>query len=452
MTTPSGAATSATAGTVAGRPQPQTTAEPSGGPFVRHAPDGRRAMYVAAGTAGGTAVGQFVANPMVSSPGWNKGYRVLTALAPGTGTSATPALAVPDAPFSIHQLVQMKDAFGTQLLTGPGYDISYLVPYYSGQFGTDLMRNPINSPQFNPIATTAAQTSAGGLQFPTYFPFEFAKGYGVISGANAALLPVLQINLSPIANSLTYTFTSGATSPTSTLTVDSDFYWLPNVATDPPGIGTTCQWIYQPCNPTIPSGASTLVQLPRLGGYLTGLILDLRNGAGNRMSESVASGGPGYVPATSALDTGTGWPVRPKILVDGVPLIDSLIGTIFEDMAINSGIGAQVGNVPFSATTATTALVNPLIQGSAAGYGAPTGTIPNPRPLGTMWLSRKTSLAQRDFGLLDTGEIFLSTNPGTQIEVAGYPWGTVTTGPMVLNAVVGQVVPSGALIQGLPEV
>src|ERR1700689_2312900 len=131
----------ATQGTVAGRPQPQTTAEPAGGPFIRHAPDGRRAMYVQAGTAGGMNLGQFVANPMVSSPGWNKGYRVLTSVAPGTGGSGTSALAVPDAPFNIHQLVQMKDAFGTQLLTGPGYDISYLVPYYSGQFGTDEMRN-----------------------------------------------------------------------------------------------------------------------------------------------------------------------------------------------------------------------------------------------------------------------------------------------------------------------
>jgi hypothetical protein len=448
MTTPSGAATSATSGTVAGRPQPQTTAEPMGGPFVRHAPDGRRAMYVAAGAAAGTAVGQFVANPMVSSPGWNKGYRVLTSVGLSSTTAITAVAATPDAPFSFHQLVQMKDAFGTQLLTGPGYDISYLVPYYSGQFGTDFMRNPINSPQFQPFLT-ASSANTGAFAFPTYLPFEFAKGYGVISGANAALLPVLQINLSPIASVLTATFVTSA--PGSTVTVDSDFYWLPNVPTDPPGIGTTCQWIYQPCNPTIPTGASTLVQLPRLGGYLTGLILDLRNGNGNRMSEG-ATGGAGFVTGTSGLDTGLGWPARPKILVDGVPLIDSLIGTIFEDMAINSGIGAQVGNTPFSATAATTANVNPLMQGTAAGYAAPTGTIPNPRPLGTMWLSRKTSLAQRDFGLLETGEIFLSTNPGTQIEVAGYPWGTVTTGPMTLNAVVGQVVPSGALIQGLPEV
>jgi hypothetical protein len=441
----------ATQGTVAGRPQPQTTAEAAGGPFIRHAPDGRRAMYVAAGTAGGTAAPQFVANPMVSSPGWNKGYRVLTAVAQGTGGAAVPVLAQPDAPYSFHQLVQMKDAFGTQLLTGPGFDISYLVPYYSGQFGTDFMRNPANSPQFQPLQITNSIASAGGFQFPTYFPFEFAKGYGVISGANAALLPVLQINLNTAASYVTYSFTSGATNPSSTLTVDADFYWLPNVPADPPGIGTTCQWIYQPCNPPIGSAFSGLVQLPRLGGYLTGLILDLRNSAGIRTSESVASGGPGYVVATTVLDTGTGWPARPKIVVDGVPLIDSLLGTIFEDMAINSMIGAYSGNTVASGTAATTGNVNPLLQSTATGAAAPGGTLANPRPLGTMWLSRKTSLAQRDFGLLDTGEIFLSTNPGTQIEIAGYPWGTFTSSPGQLNAVIGQIVPSGALVRGLPE-
>ena len=440
----------ATQGTVAGRPQPQTTAEPAGGPFIRHAPDGRRAMYVQAGTSGGTANPQFVANPMVSSPGWNKGYRVLTAVAPGTGTSATTALAQPDSPYSFHQLVQMKDAFGTQLLTGPGFDISYLVPYYSGQFGTDEMRNPANSPQFQPVVVTTAQTSAGGFSFPTYFPFEFAKGYGVISGANAALLPVLQINLNTAASYLTYTFTSAGTNPTSTLTVDADFYWLPNVPADPPGIGTTCQWIYQPCNPPIGSSFSGLVQLPRLGGYLTGLILDLRNSLGNRTSEG-QTGGAGFVTATTGLDADLGWPVRPKIVIDGVPLIDSLLGTIFEDMAINSQIGAYGGSTVSTTTAASAANSNPIFNQTGAGIGANNGVVQSPRPLGTMWLSRKTSLAQRDFGLLDTGEIFLSTNPGTQIEVAGYPWGTFASSPGQLNAVVGQIVPSGALVRGLPE-
>ena len=386
----------ATSGTVAGRPQPQTTAEQSGGPFVRHAPDGRRAMYVDTQQFGG-----FMGRPMVSSPGWNKGYRLLVTAttAAGTGGVISAGAGGVDAPWSSMQLVQVKDAFGTQLLTGPGFDIGYGVPKYGGQFGLDLMRDPRNSPQNTPI--TAA---SGAFQFATYLPFEFAKGYGVISGANAALLPVLQINMAPAT---TLFSTSPSALPTLAETVDADFYWLPNTPTDPPGIGTTEQWIYQPCNPTIPSQASTLVQLPRLGGYLTGLMLDLRDSTGLRIDA---------------------YPARPKILVDGVPLVDSLFTTLQEDMAITTGIGAA------AATTQTAA-----------------GTIPVARDTGVIYISRKTSLSQRELGLLDTGEIFLSTNPGTQIEVAGYPWGTVTNTPATLNAVVGQVVPSGALVRGLPE-
>jgi hypothetical protein len=312
------------------------------------------------------------------------------------------------------------------------------------------MRNPTASPQFQPLLIAAAQTSTGAFQFPTYLPFEFAKGYGVISGANAALLPVLQINLNTAASYLTYTFTSGATNPTSTITVDADFYWLPNVPADPPGIGTTQQWIYQPCNPPIGSSFSGLVQLPRLGGYLTGLILDLRNSLGNRTSEG-QTGGAGFVTATSVMDTGTGWPTRPKLVIDGVPLIDSLFGTIVEDIAINAQVGPFNGATVSTATQASTANSSPLFNNNGAGWGANNGVVQAPRPLGTLWISRKTSLAQRDFGLLDTGEIFLSTNPGTQLEVAGYPWGTFTSAPGQLNAVVGQIVPSGALVRGLPE-
>jgi hypothetical protein len=261
------------------------------------------------------------------------------------------------------------------------------------------MRDQKNSPQNTPIT---AATNA--YQFATYLPFEFAKGYGVISGANAALLPVLQINTAPQAT-LFSTPTTIAT--TNSQTVDADFYWLPNVPADPPGIGTTEQWIYQPSNPVIPTTASALVQLPRLGGYLTGLLLDLRDSTGARVD---------------------GYGTRPKIYVDGVPLVDSLFTTLQEDLAITTGIGAA------AATTQTAA-----------------GTIPVTRDTGLIYISRKTSLSQRELGLLDTGEIFLSTNPGTQIEVGCFPWGTISNSPGTLNAVVGQVVPSGALVRGLPE-
>lgn len=401
----------ATQGTVAGRPQPQTTAQPQGGPFVRHAPSGRRAMYTSTQGFGG-----FMASPMVSSPGWNKGYKAVFSASAGTNATNT-VTAAADAPYNFLQLIQMKDAFGTQLLTGPGYEIAYLVPLYSGQFGLDNMRSPLNSPQYSPITTGSSSSQVGAFTFSTYFPFEFAKGYGVISGANAALLPVLQVNLNTSAS--VYTSAPATVPGTFLHTVDSDFYWLPNVPTDPPGIGTTCQWIFQPSNPTIGSSASTVVQLPRLGGYLTMLILELRDVNGARLPETSTS-------------SNYGWPLRPKVLVDGVPLVDSLFTTLQEDLAITTGIGA--------AMLAT------------SGPGGVAGTIPVPRPTGTIGINYKASLSQRDLGLFDTGETFVSTNPGTQIEIAGYPWGAISSGPATLNAVVGQVVPSGTLIQGLPEV
>jgi hypothetical protein len=403
MTTPNGAAGSVA---VAGRPQPQTTAEPAGGPFVRHAPDGRRAQYVDTQGYGG-----FMSRPTVSMPGYAKGYRALIQGSGGVNT-ATPPTVSPDFPYNLLQLVQMKDAFGTQLLTGPGYVIGKEVPLYSGQFGTDEMRDPLSSPQTTVYNTTASATGTS-VAFSTYFAFEFAKAYGVISGANAALLPVLQINMAP-ASSL-FTANAPGTAMTWQETIDSDFYWLPSAPTDPPGLGTTCQWIYQPSNPTIPASSSQLVQLPRLGGYLTVLILEMRDAAGLRDD--------------------TIWPVRPKILVDGVPLIDTLFGTWQEDLAISSQIGAI--NSPISSGTG----------------GTQTGLIQTPRPAGTIALNRKTSLSQRDFGLLDTGEIFLSTNPGTQLEIGGFPWGAGDgSNPHTLNATVGQVVPSGTIVQGLPEV
>lgn len=387
-----------TSGIAAGKPQPQTTAEPPGGPFVRYTQEGRRAMYVATPAFGGV-----ITNPMVASPGYNRGYRVKTqaTTAGGTGGVIAAGAGGQDAPYSLYQLVQVKDAFGTPLLTGPGYEMLNLVPMFSGQFGTDETQAIQNLPSWTGI--TAA---SGAFTFATYLPFEFAKAYGVISGANASLLPTLQLNLSAAS---TLFSTSPSSLPTLTTQVDADFYWLPDgVSVEPPGVGTTCQYLYQPCNPTIPSAGSLMVQLPRLGGYLTCIILEMRD-ANSARTDS--------------------FPARPRLYVDGIPLVDSDINTVFDDMAI----AMQVG-------------------GGVAG-GQTTASVPQtPRPAGVIAFSRKTALAQRHFGLFDTGEEFLSTNPGTQIEFDGKPWGTVSSGPATLNAVVGQVVPSGTLIQGLPEV
>lgn len=388
-----------TSGVAAGRPQPQTSVESPGGPFVRHTQEGRRAMFSTAAAFAGV-----VSNPLVASPGYNRAYRlkVTSTTAAGTGGVIAATAGGVDAPWSLASLVQVKDAFGTPILTGPGYEMLKLVPLYSGQFGTDEAQDPQQLPSWTGI--TAA---SGAFTFGTSLPFEFAKAYGVISGANASLLPTLQFNLNAIA---TLFSTPPSVSPTLQFQVDSDFYWLPEgVAVEPPGIGTTCQWIYQPSNPTIASGASSIIQFPRLGGYLTVIICELRDSTGLRIDS---------------------FPARPRIYLDGVPLIDSDLTTIQEDMAIAMQVGGGVAGTQIAAPT----------------------NVQTPRPVGTLAFSRKTGLSQRGFGLFDTGEEFLSTNPGTQIEVSGMPWGTITNSPATLNAIVGQVVPSGAMIQGLPEV
>ena len=392
----------------AGRPQPQTTVEPDGGPFIRHSQPGRAPEYVVSGTSLSTGVTSFITQPLVARPGYFRGFRLLFVASGGTGGSATYQA---DKPFSVVSLLQLKDAFGTPIFVADGFTSLYLVPLYSGGFGLGPSSDVSLLPSFS------AFTANGNGAFSSYLPLELSKGYGVISGANAALLPTLQFNINP--NALFNAFPA-TLQPTLQTTVDADFYWLPEgTEVEPPGLGTTRQWVLQQANPTIASGGTTRVQLPRLGGYLDTLIFIARDSTNARHDIW-----PGYV-----TDTYTTQNARLQIYVDGVPLIDSTITEILEDMQI------QFGWLPTSAT------------GGTAGI-----TGGNTRPLGTLAISRKTALAQMSLGLLETGESFLSTNPGTLIEVNGAPWGTMTNSPATLNVCVGQVVPVGNVVQGLPEV
>lgn len=385
-----------TSGVAAGKPQPQTTVEPPGGPFIRHSQSGRRTQY----NQTAVAFGGLVANPLVAAPGYTRGYRVKVVATGGSGATVN---ANADAPGTICSLVQLKDAFGTPLIVAPGYEAFQLIQLCGGQFGLNTLVDVQNLP-----TNSAVAAGTGNFTLSTYLPLEFAKAYGVISSANASLLPTLQMNVNSTTNF--YGTTAPATStPTMQFIVDQDFYWLPEgVSVEPPGLGSTQQWIYQPANPTVGSAATTQVQLPRMGGYLSAIIVDMRNTAGARVDCFPSAGN------------------RLRFLVDGVPLLDTDITTLYDDMAIHFGIGAA--------------------------YNAG-GTTLVTRPSGIIAISRKQPLSQLNLGLFDTGETFLSTNPGTQIEFAAAPWGSITaSAPAILNALCGQVVPAGALIQGLPEV
>ena len=379
-------------GQEAGRPQPQTTVEAAGGPFIRHSQPGRAPLY----NLTGGAFGGVVTQPLVARPGYFRNFRVTHTLT--TGGTLTSGTVQPDAPYNLNSLIQLKDAFGTPIAVGDGYSISNLVGLYGGGFGVNNGTNlASNLPSYTALSAT---TGAGSFSYA--IPLEFAKAYGVLSGANASLLPTLQFNY----NSVTAVFGSSVTgtSPTIGTQVDSDFYWLPETpatagvgggvaAIEPPGLGTSRQWIVQQANPSIPASSSARIQFPRLGGYLDTICTIIRDSTGARTD--------GF------------WPNRLQLYVDGVPLIDSTMNELYDDSYI------QFGGVT--------------------------------RPTGTLAISRKTSLSQQSLGLLDTGEGYLSTNPGTLLEANFAPAGAGSNSPATMSVLVGQIIPTGSIIQGLPE-
>jgi hypothetical protein len=406
-------------GIAAGIAQPQTTIEPfePGNPFIRHSQTGRRTQYVVSGIAFGT--GQ-ISQPLVQAPGYARAFR-LQFNSISTGATTTAAFQT-DGPFNLASSVLLKDAYGTQLYNGTGYEMLYLVPKYGGGFGLWTSADPRSLPSFqNVVAATAAWS------FSTALPLEFALGCGVISMANGSLLPNLQMNINAAATVMSGTLTNV---PTLTVTNDLDFWWLPEgVDIAPPELGTTCQWNAQVCNPQIGSGSTQKVQAPRLGGYIESMILEARDSTNARQDAW-----PGLT-AAGALQIGA----RFRIYIDGVLVVDSLVATLYDDMAIQFQYplggqpSAQLGAAGFTAGTATPALYN------------------TQRDTGILVINRKMSLSQVMFGLLDSGEIFLSTNPGTQLEFGDGPWGTVGTPPYTLTLTPGQVVPVGTIIQGLPS-
>lgn len=411
----------------AGRPQPQTTTEAGGGPFIRHSQPGYAPQYQVSGTAFGGVVTQ----PLVARPGYFRAFRVRHDVVSGAGTAAPQTTGSgPDAPGSINSLIQLKDAFGTPLIVTPGWEGSQLIPAISGGFGSALTGTlaPVSLPSSSGSAGLPNTASAsnplsltGGNGTYSYsLPLEFTKGYGCLSGANASLLPTLQFNFNTLAAIYS---TVPSTAPTINTTVDASFYWLPEgTAVEPPGLGTTRQWVLQQANPSVSTGGTARIQVPRLGGYLDTLAFIARDSTGTR--------------------TNTVWPTgRLQMYVDGVPLIDATVAEWFDDMAISYGFTqAQLGYAGAVSGASYSATITGPTYAQTAAYA------------GVLAVSRKTSLMQSSLGLLDTGEVFLSTNPGTLTELNLSPAGTIANSPATINVLAGQIVPSGAIIQGLPEV
>ena len=387
--------------TVATPAQPQTTSQPAGGPFVRHSEPGKARIYDLTGVSFGGLVNQ----PLTAVPGYVNEFRLrFTATAGTTGTQAI-ALASSDAPFNVVQQIQVFDALGTPIYALPGYEGLFLVPMFSGGFGLDVCCDVRNLPSYSPVSTATA--TAGAFQFASCIPLEFSKGIGVLGMADGSTLPKIQIQFN------TQRVVTGSQAPAGQpaaqleVRLNADFYWLPaGAAVAPPGLGSTRQWFLQQGYPAISTGATATVTIPRQGGWLDTLIFILRDVNNQRIDA---------------------WPSIFRFKIDGIGEIETNIDEVYDDMAIAWGIGATYG-----------------VTG--------TGTVGVARPTGVIALTRKTSLGRQVLGLLDTYETAISTSAGTAMTIEGAPWGTIANGPATLNGLLGQVIPSGALIQGLTEV
>lgn len=372
----------------AGRPQPQTTNQPKGGPFLRHAREASRPGYNVT-----QAYASVITNALASAPGYARYYDLTLAANAGTTTGAAFQA---DGPYNVFQFVQHKDPWGTPLFTGDGYSLLNLVPLYAGQFFSPLSPGNViaSLPSFSTVSATT-----GAYTFRTQIPLEGTKGYGLISLGNASVMPTVYIQLNTAAAVLSGTLT---TPGNLTVTLDEFYYDVdPTFPVVPPGNGSTFQHSVVVGNQPIGSGSSTRVQLPRTGGYLTSLILVLRDSANVREAETNTNG--------------VGWSStgRIRVYVDGVPRWDETFLEAQDRMfAMTNGVA---------------------------------------RPNGVIAYNFKRSLSQLNLGLLDTLEQAVQTNPGTLVEVEMTPWGTFSSSPAQLQAIITQLVPAGQPAQGLPE-
>jgi hypothetical protein len=325
-----------------------------------------------------------ITQPLAAAPGYLR-YLDLSFVA--TAGSGVAAVAAADAPYSVVQIVQLKDPWGTPLITGDGYSILKLLHMYSGQGLSPLSPGNLTSnyPSYSAIATS------GNFTFRSILPLEGTKGYGVISIGNSSVLPSLYFTFTTAVYS-----TQPTTAPTIASTVDEFYYDIdPSNPAAPPGNGSTFQTAVVQAAQTIGSASSARVQLPRTGGYLTSLIFVLRDNTGARVDAWNSTG-------------------RIRVYIDGVPRFDET-----------------------------------FLQAQDRMYAQTNGVA---RDSGTMAYSFKTSLSQLNLGYLDSLEQALQTNPGTLIEVEMTPWGTISSAPGTLYAIITQLVPSGPIAQGLPEV
>jgi hypothetical protein len=335
--------------TMAGRPQPQTTVEQPGGPFIRYTQPGNLPQY----QAPGYPFGNLIQQPLVSRPGYYRDFRLYFTGTGGANGTNTVAITT-DSPYNVASLVQFKDPFGTLIFSLPSFEL-YLVNLFSGGAGCGVGTTAAvaNFPSYS--APSVGTSGTGNFSLAIALPLEFAKGIGTAPGANASVQPTLQVNLN---SSSQFYSTAPGTLPTMTLDVESDFYWLPNAQVAPPALGTSRQWILQVGNPNFAASSNNRISFPRLGGFLDTLILEIRDSTNARVA------------AFPSLTN------RFVLYIDGVPIEDAPMWKLLDDDYIAfHGLTLPTGVYVYTRKTSLNQETLGLLDTSEATISSNPGTL-----------------------------------------------------------------------------
>lgn len=361
--------------------RPQTTDGVAEGPFRRLTRPNRVQGYVVTGQTFGSLINQ----PLKAVPGFLRWLDIGITATGGVNGSVTVAAAA-DAPYNVISTILLKDAFGQPIIQCGGYEL-FLINIYSGQHGFWNASSPAALPSFSAVSVGGSGT--GNFTFRLTLPLELFDGFTSISAANASAVPSLTINLA--ASGTVYT-TAPGTPPTMTVEVQQAYYPVPQTDPNltPPDNGSSCQWVQQRIAAQVASASAYDLLFPPLGSFVTTMILVARDSTGARVD--------------TVYPAAFGTPL--ELDVDGVPYFIEDIGLTIDNMFENFGVTRPTGVIVYTFRDSE----------------GPAGPVSD----------------------LDSGDGWLPTTPGTQIELKSTSQ-TVSNAPATVDILSGRVYAAGGV-------
>jgi len=400
------------AATQALNPQPQTTGKAPSPIFTQQSFPGNVPQYTTGFAGNGAGFGKVTTTALVGASGYYRRFRVKVTATGGVNTGQTVALAgsPSDAPYNcISQVIVRDAASNVNILNLDGYFLGKILPIVGGHRGIWRYADPTQHPYFSAPSVGGAGT--GNFQFFLDLPLEFANSdggaVGVIGADNTSVQPAITWTA---GTSATVFSTPPSTVPALNFQVDSDFWWNPSQpALLPEGLGSSRQYLQIVGVPTVASGSSSIVSFPKAGGGLWDtLTFVMRDSLNNR--------------------TDTGWPQRIQLFIDNTSYMNIDLDELIDDMYTTFQFPSN----------------------SDPRYnGAPTVDVPGARPVGVLIVPFRQLAAQVDLGLDQSGLNYISTTPGTSLQLGGTGWQNVNSDsntPYTVSCYPGLVVPAGSLL------